>query len=244
MKKNVGKRGRKNLLHNNKFLIIAELFIIMILVFAISVVAVSLKNGRQINNTSDDDFTTDTDSTYYASEGDTVLDANKLFVDADEYFSNNSSVISVVEASSSEDVYNEKNIISELDSRGIDETDISYDYTIDGELFEEDQEASESSQDVHPTYSTYYTNTNNEVWVIYVINNKVMANPITYNIDSERNVEVLVSENEYLTSYDCVTNKFYETIPNESELLVIKVDAVNSSTLNELTVEEIDKRLN
>jgi hypothetical protein len=50
---------------------------------------------------------------------------------------------------------------------------------------------------------------------------------------------VLVSETETLTSYTEVGNKFYETVPKESAVILKIVDKITSKKINELTYEEV-----
>ena len=43
-------------------------------------------------------------------------------------------------------------------------------------------------------------------------------------------------------SYDGTTNRFYETIPNKSSLIVKTVDRIDAETLENLTIGAIDER--
>lgn len=76
-----------------------------------------------------------------------------------------------------------------------------------------------------------------------MINGSVVANPVSFNIQSELSVQVIISEKDTVTSYDSTTNKFFETIPDESVLLVITVDRIDAETLNSLTIGEIDNHV-
>ena len=69
----------------------------------------------------------------------------------------------------------------------------------------------------------------------------VIANPVGYNMESNAHgAQLILSESEVITSYDSVTNSFYESIPNESELIVKTVNHIDAETLNSLTVEDIE----
>lgn len=68
-----------------------------------------------------------------------------------------------------------------------------------------------------------------------------MANPVTYNTESGRDVQLLISETETVTSYDSAKNKFYVIIPGESEAIVKTVGRIDAETLDKLTVEVIDE---
>ena len=51
---------------------------------------------------------------------------------------------------------------------------------------------------------------------------------------------MIVSESNTLVSYDSVKNKFYETIPNSTEINVKTVDSITADVLNSLTIETQD----
>ena len=74
-----------------------------------------------------------------------------------------------------------------------------------------------------------------------MINGSIFANPVSYNMNSERTAQLLISESEQLTSYESNTNKYYVTIPNEDAAIVRVVEKIDADSLNKLTVEEIDK---
>lgn len=90
-------------------------------------------------------------------------------------------------------------------------------------------------------YETAYKTTGGDMWMIYVINDMIMAYPISFNLTSTKGAELLVSESECLTSYDCDSNKFFVTIPNESEAIVKTVTKIDAETLNKLTSEEMNE---
>lgn len=68
-----------------------------------------------------------------------------------------------------------------------------------------------------------------------------MAYPVSYNMQSSSNVQVMISEKDTVMSYDSRTGKFYETIPKESELIVKKVGRIDAETIENLMDGEIDK---
>lgn len=159
--------------------------------------------------------------------------------DADEYFENNSTVVSVVDAATSADVLTEKQVSSSLTELGFTDYPITSDYTMEGTYYQA-AEISQGSGDKHPVYETYYVTNDDHVWTIFVINGKVMANPVSYNLQSGLGVQVIISETESVISYDGTTNQFYETVPNASELIVKVVDKIDAQTLETLTFEVID----
>lgn len=159
--------------------------------------------------------------------------------DADEYYRNNSNVISEINATDSDTVSSEKSIKENMKKRGFDQFPITYEYSISGK-YENPIEVSRDSNDTHPMYTTYYVTESGNMWTIFEINGTVMANPFFYNEQSELPAQLIISEKDSVVSYDNTTNKFYETIPNQLELVVKKVDKIDAEALENLTIEEID----
>lgn len=169
-----------------------------------------------------------------------LLELEAMRSDADSYFQNNSSIVSEIEADFSDNVHTEAETYSNLAGRGFTEYPIETEYSMTGEHYEPEV-ISDTSTSKHPYYQTSYVASNGDVWTIFEINGVVMANPVSYNVQSERDVQLIISESETVTSYDNRTNKFYETIPNESELSVKAVSRIDAETLENLTFGEIDK---
>ena len=111
-------------------------------------------------------------------------------------------------------------------------------YTMDGS-YTDPIDATSGSSEKHPMYTTSFVSKTGEVWTIYEINGNLMTNPVTYNLNRGSGVQVIISESKIVTSYDGTTNSFYETIPNDSALIVKVVKRIDADTLNELTVEAI-----
>jgi len=139
----------------------------------------------------------------------------------------------------SDNVLTESKAIDILTERGFTDYPVTFDYSILGEY--NDGEASEDSNVKHPMYQTYYVSTTGDLWTIFVINGNVFANPASFNLESEFDAQLLISESEQLTSYNDETNKFYVTIPKENAVIVKVVEKIDSETLNSLTREEIVK---
>jgi hypothetical protein len=161
------------------------------------------------------------------------------FSDADDYFENYSEVLSVEKASNSKDVFSEKESISELASRGFSDFDIVTHYSMGGDYYDEEQVVADDSSDKHPMYETYYCNSSGELWMIYIVNDTVMANPLNYNIEADFTSQVLICEKNSIMSYDCESNSFYETIPYGSELTILNAGKINSDLLDQLKVDKL-----
>lgn len=164
-------------------------------------------------------------------------------VDAKEYFSNNGEIISEISVSDAENVDTEAETYDYLEKRGFTEYSVTAEYSIDGDYVGETA-IEEDSQEKHPVYNTFYYSSSGEVWTITSINGQITANPVSYNFQSESDAPVLISDSETIVSYDNATNKFYETIPSESALKLIVVDQIDATTLDNLTIGEIDQYVN
>ena len=159
--------------------------------------------------------------------------------DADEYFDKNSTVIAVSDANTSDDVQTEAQTCETLTERGFAEYPITSNYSMDGTYYDA-TEISIASASKHPVYETYYVTDSGDVWTIIIINGSIMANPVSYNLQSNLGVQVIISETDTVTSYDSATNQFYETIPHDSELIVKTVKRIDDETLETLTYGVID----
>jgi len=159
--------------------------------------------------------------------------------DAGEFYEQNAQIISEVDVNCSDVIQTETELCKNLAVRGFADYPATTEYSMDGEYFDA-RTISETSSEKHPIYQTYYVTANGEVWTIFIINDSVMANPVSYNMQSGLGVQVIISESETVTSYDSTTNKFYETIPDKSALIVKVVEEINTETLENLTFREID----
>lgn len=169
---------------------------------------------------------------------DTINDIGITETTAEEYYENNSTIINTCDVKKSKTVQSENQVIKALCDRGFDQEAVTYDYSIDGELLNDDKEAT-NCKEKHPIYHTYYTTPNEDVWMIDVVNGSITANPISYNLESDRGANLIFSETKEITGYSSKANTFYKTIPDESELIVKIVDKINSDTLDKLTNDKI-----
>lgn len=154
------------------------------------------------------------------------------------YWDNSEIVTAVIEMDQSKDIPSESEVIKILKKRGFTDCTVTYEFDLDGNYIEE-TEISDSSSEKHPMYLAYYTSSVGDVWTIHIINGKVFAYPASFNLNSDLQAEVIVSENNEITSYDYETNKFIVTIPKETAAIVMTVDRIDAKTLEKLTTEEI-----
>ena len=160
-------------------------------------------------------------------------------IDVEEYYKERAEIVDAYDVATSVNVQSERQAIDDLSDRGFEQYAVIYEYSIDGEYVEEQEALKTKKKKKHPIYQTYYISAADELWTIMVINGSVIANPVSYNMESERGVQLIVSESNVITGYDSANNMFYETIPKESELIVYVVDKIDAATLDTLTVEVI-----
>ena len=159
--------------------------------------------------------------------------------DGDLYYFSKTEVLDVIPASKSADIPTGGQTYDLLEDRGFVGFPVTYEYTMSGARVE-DAEVPAGSANRFPMYETYYISASGDLWVIYVINGKVMANPVSFNLEFFVDEQVLFSEDGTLTSYDNATRQFYVTIPH-SDVIMHTVAKIDAETLDTLTIEEIKK---
>lgn len=174
---------------------------------------------------------TTTETEYYSST-----------FNAKAYLEATSKILNEIPAQESKSTLSEKEAADTLINRGFSQYSISTNYSMSGEYYasiEIDKNAAEE----HPMYETFYQAENGELWKVYSVNGIMMAFPITYNITSGAESEVMLSETDSVMSYDSQSNTFYENIPNDSTMIVVVVDKIDAQTLEQMTIEEIDRHV-
>lgn len=188
------------------------------------------------------------DETVTIDDQDYVIKATISFVsqtnkgsEAESYYSENSEVLRVIDAKQSEDVMTESEAIKFFKDRGFTDNPVTYRYSMEGVLYDDEVEADGKSSVKHPRYNTIHTSENGDVWNIFLINGEIFANPVSFNLESELPAQLLFSESKTLTSYKKEANKFFVTIPKESAVIVKCLDRIDAETLENLTIEVIEK---
>lgn len=160
--------------------------------------------------------------------------------EADTYYNENAKVISVIKAKESDNLLSEQEVTKLLSARVFDTENIVTDYTMDGEYLD-GAEIDKNSEEKHPLYKMLYASKSEILWNIYVINGVVSAYPVSYNLVSDRQAVLLITETDTVTSYDYISNQFYETIPKESSLITRKIDKIDKETLDDFTIGGLSK---
>lgn len=185
------------------------------------------------------------EQTITIDEQDYVVKATISFVaqtnkksDPEKYYSDNGDVIRVIDAKQSDYTLTETEAINYFSKMGFSIYPVTYEYAMDGSYLGE-IDAVDGSQVKHPMYQSLYFSTNKELWALYFINGEIFANPVSFNLESNLQAQLLISESKELTSYNYDVSKFFVTIPDESAAIVKTVDKIVPETLDELTVEVI-----
>ena len=159
-------------------------------------------------------------------------------VDADEYFANHAQIIKEIEAKDSENLQSGKEVRKLLSERGFSDCVLTAVYSQEGDL-EPENEVTEKTSEKYPMYQAYYKSAKGDLWLIYSINSALMAVPFLSDMQAHEGAELIVSESNTVVSYDNVKNKFYETIPNSTEINVKTVDSITADVLDYLTTEAL-----
>lgn len=165
-------------------------------------------------------------------EAEAELESNlNDYIDTDEYYAENATVINKIDAATSENNLSEAAVTELLSERGFDvSTDsISSTYDQDG-TYNETSVGNTST--IHPSYVMYYITDDEQIWTITVTNGQITAYPVSYNLTSnDTGVEVIIAETENLYTYDSAQNAFYDCVPNADALTVKTVDQITAESL-------------
>lgn len=162
------------------------------------------------------------------------------YPDVDKFFNDNSDVQQIVAVSDSSDVLTEKEVIKDIEKRGFTDFYVTTEYDMNGNYYEAEEIASEGN-DKHPIYNAVCTTPSGDIWELSYVNNQIIATPTSYLMASERDVSIIVSESDTVTSYDSLGNRFFVTTPHDDYAVVKVVDTIDDVTLNSLTSEELEK---
>ena len=166
--------------------------------------------------------------------------SERLVNDPDAYFSQRGTLIRKIPAAGSNRIHTEREVIDQMDARGFSRYSVTAGYDLDGTVYSETP-VSDGSDSKHPIYTTYYVARNGDIWILNDVNGTVTANPVSYNLDPELDVQVIIAETDTIMSYDSHSGLFYETIPDPARLIVKKVDRIDAETLEKLNKAEVGK---
>lgn len=158
--------------------------------------------------------------------------------DEDLYYQSISTVISSTKADESTDVQTEAEAAEAFKQLGFDQYPITYDYFMGGE-YTGKMEITNDPNIKRPMYTTSFVSDSRHLYTIYMVNGVVAAFPVSFNMESDLDAELLISESDKLTIYSSDTDKFFVAIPNKSTAIVKVISKIDADSLNSLTFEEI-----
>ncbi len=161
------------------------------------------------------------------------------YASAEEYYSAHGQIVNQTDVQSSQTVRTEAEAVALFTERGFTQHAAEADLSLEGEYLD-DGEISDTSKTKHPIYTTYYYSKAKVFWTITDVNGQIYAYPASYNLESGA-VPVIYSETASITSYVEDGNRFFETVPNDSTLVVKTISRIDADALDALTEEEIGK---
>ena len=172
-----------------------------------------------------------------AAESESAVSRPELEIkDADSYFSEHGTVLDVANLQDEDAMLTEAGAYELLNERGFSDYRITAGNDSEGNMTEP-AEISPNSKNRHPIYDS----NQNILWVVTVTGHTVTANPLSFNLESEKEVMIIVTETEYVTSFDNASRRFFRTVPAESVLALKKVERIDKATLDQITGEELSK---
>ncbi len=160
--------------------------------------------------------------------------------DAEAYYNEKGTVLDIVELNENDNMLSEADVFTLLSERGFTDYTITTSHDSTGNIIDS-IEINSSSPTKHPIYETYYISESGVVWVVAVINTSVMANPISYNLESGKDTMTIVIEQNFVTSFDNATKRFFTTVPLDTTMNTIQVKTISAEALNQMTMEELNK---
>lgn len=158
-------------------------------------------------------------------------------IDVGEELRNESQILETIDVSTSVQVTSEADIAKQFKDKGFVNSVIYTAYSMD-ETYNGDEKIDEKSSECHPLYYATYISDDNYCWTVYSCNGEWSASPISYMYSGLTDSEIMVSEKNYIVSYDSYTDCFYKMIPSTSECIIKTISVVNSETLDELAEKE------
>ena len=204
-------------------------------------VAIGIKDApaRPAQNGDGPDGGTTTTATQTTTGTVTTTTCTATYPDADQYFNDNSTVLSRIPLSA-EAMSREMQVLEDFVARGFTGVEVTSEYDANGNLMDYVAIATSTSAIRHPIYQAMYKAASGDVWVLTEIGGVLMATPLSYNATQTSGVPVVISERNSIMSFDSQTKTFYENIPHDTVLKVITVERIDAETLANLTVGAID----
>lgn len=132
-----------------------------------------------------------------------------------------------------------KSVTKDLESRGFSTDYLSTSWSSDGKLLDDTTVTDKTSGTVYPAYVLTDIVDENNANFIYVNNGEVYAK--TNCVVGNSEAPVVLSEHDYVVSYDPETNTYKNVVPSVDELIVKKVDHITKEYLASFSCESLNK---
>ena len=139
-----------------------------------------------------------------------------------------------IAVATSPDVPTAAEVYAGAQERGFGDIVVMSAYDMESKLHD-DAEIPSDSTEKHPLYYFVYTSVDDYQWCVYNCNGSYSATPM-YVYEFDNGLEVYV-EDDFYTSFNSASGKFYKASLSDTEVNAIKVDRIDSKTLDKLTVE-------
>ena len=113
-------------------------------------------------------------------------------IDAEAYYEKNSTIIEKLPVKDSSEVLTEDQAIQVFHERGFNQNKVLAEYSMNGE-YQPAFEISGATNKKYPKYIYYYTTQSGDFWTILIYNGQILANPLSYNLQSGKSVQLIVS---------------------------------------------------
>ena len=115
-----------------------------------------------------------------------------------------------------------------LDSRGFDSSAAETCYTDKGEYFD-GITIGQGIEGAHPYYMLYYTDSDNDTWMVYDMGGRMVARPF--------GTGTWLTEHDNVTDYDSSANEFFELSDEDDSVTIVKMDKVTAEALDAFEIE-------
>lgn len=241
----------KNVSKKKAVLIMVLVVSALIICIASAIVFIILTNNSLEQSDPSDDSSIETiessikENVSVATNSEASIDPEELPLPenpstVDEFFWNYSRVYKVIDVHESKDVKTEKEAVAFFSERGFTQFPIQFDFSMDGEYMG-DTEASDSSSATHPRYFTFFQSDNGDIYKLFLINDMIIAYPVSFMLEGDHSVDVLISESNKVTSYNSEVNRFYLNTPFSSSAIIKQIARIDDVSINALSREELAK---
>ena len=158
---------------------------------------------------------------------------SKTLTEVDEYYLENSEKIVSIDVVKEDNALSEKEVCTLMEERGFNQYPIVFEYDLEGNYVGE-KNVRKDSDIKHPMYQTFYVTNNGDIWSVFVIGKKIIANPAYYNVSTDEEKQILIAEEGTLTSYDDESNQFYVTVPKSNIVELNKITKINAMTIDKI----------